>query len=467
MALAIDFLSVFLGGLLAFCLRFSWDAGADTMPYALFTCGLPFLWLLALRFCGAYGRNLIGVGSEEFRRVFNAGFVLISSVAILAYALQVNVARGYVIMALPFATVLDLAARYLLRKRLHARRAAGECMRRMIVAGHRDGVAELILQLRREPHHGMLPVGACTVDGTLEITPDGTPDGDAGPELIEGVPVHGGLGDVAMAMELVGADTVAVLSCPEMDGIALRRLAWQLEQSGTDLVVAPALMDVAGPRISIRPVAGLPLLHVDHPELAGSRHLLKAAFDRSVALAVLLLVGPLMGAVALAIRLTSQGDALFRQVRVGRNGREFVVLKFRTMVENAEALKQDLINESEGGLFKIRQDPRITKVGAFLRRHSLDELPQLFNVLRGDMSLVGPRPPLLEEVASYGDGDVRRRLVVKPGMTGLWQVSGRSDLSWEESVRLDLRYVENWSLALDLQIMWKTWSAVIKGSGAY
>jgi len=261
---------------------------------------------------------------------------------------------------------------------------------------------------------------------------------------------------------------VAVLACPEMDGVALRRLAWQLERDDVELVVAPALMDVTGPRISIRPVSGLPLLHVEHPELDGGRQVVKDLFDRVMALVALVVLSPLLLVVALLIKFTSEGPVLFRQTRVGRDGREFTVLKFRTMVVDAEARKTELLvhNEHDGVLFKIRKDPRITPIGRKLRRYSLDELPQLINVLRGDMSLVGPRPPLPEEVARYG-GDVYRRLAVKPGLTGLWQVSGRSDLSWEESVRLDLRYVDNWSLALDLLILWKTWSAVVRGSGAY
>jgi exopolysaccharide biosynthesis polyprenyl glycosylphosphotransferase len=280
--------------------------------------------------------------------------------------------------------------------------------------------------------------------------------------------VLGDFSEAALVVNWTSADTVAVLACPEMDGFALRRLAWQLEKDDTDLVVAPALTDVAGPRTSIRPVAGLPLLHVDHPELTGVRQLVKSLFDRLVALIAVVVLSPVLVIVPIAIRMTSPGRALFKQTRVGKDGQEFTVFKFRTMVPDAERRKVDLLerNENDGVLFKIKNDPRITGIGAWLRRYSLDELPQLFNVLRGDMSLVGPRPPLPEEVARYGD-DVRRRLVVRPGMTGLWQVSGRAELSWEESVRLDLRYVENWSLSLDLQILWKTWSAVARGSGAY
>ena len=269
------------------------------------------------------------------------------------------------------------------------------------------------------------------------------------------------------------ADTVAVLACPEMAGSRLRQLAWDLEKTGTDLCVAPALLDVAGPRTTIRPTAGLPLLHMDHPEFSGARLVVKGIFDRVFALLALVLLAPVFAVLALAIKLDDGGPALFKQTRVGRDGRRFSVVKFRTMVPDAEALKATLALQiqptgiqQDSLLFKIKDDPRLTGVGRRLRRWSLDELPQLLNVLAGDMSLVGPRPALPEEVARYGDL-VRRRLVVKPGMTGLWQVNGRSDLSWDESVRLDLRYVENWSLVLDLQILWKTCAAVARGSGAY
>jgi exopolysaccharide biosynthesis polyprenyl glycosylphosphotransferase len=225
---------------------------------------------------------------------------------------------------------------------------------------------------------------------------------------------------------------------------------------------------VAGPRTTIRPVAGLPLLHMDHPEFTGVRRIIKEAFDKLAALAALVLAAPLLALLALIIRLDDGGPALFRQTRVGKDGRTFSVCKFRTMVRDAEARKAELAdrNQQQGPLFKIRQDPRITRAGSWLRRWSLDELPQLLNVIAGDMSLVGPRPALPGEAAVYGD-HVRRRLAVKPGMTGLWQVNGRADLSWDESVRLDLRYVENWSFMLDLQILWKTSAAVIRGSGAY
>ncbi|MFF0309434.1 sugar transferase [Streptosporangium sp. NPDC004379] len=422
---------------------------------ALLGLGLALAWPFSLAIAGAYRRRAHGEGTEEFRAVFDGGVGLTAAVAIGAYATQTTIARSFVMAMFPLALLLTILFRYRMRKRLHRRRSTGEYMRRVVAVGHRESVLDLVMQFRRQPHHGMRVVAACLP------APAKTAD-------VDGVPVLGGFTDVAEVVTKAEADAVAVLACPELDGAALRRLAWGLEDARTDLFVAPALMDVAGPRISIRPVAGMPLLHVEHPEFDGAKHLAKSLFDRAGAAAALLLLAVPMLVISVLIRATSPGPALFRQVRVGRGGREFRVVKFRTMVVDAERRKVELTshNEFDGVLFKIRNDPRITRVGAFLRRYSLDELPQLLNVLRGEMSLVGPRPPLPDEVAQYG-ADVRRRLVVRPGMTGLWQVSGRSDLSWEESVRLDLRYVENWSLMLDLQILWKTWSAVTGGEGAY
>jgi exopolysaccharide biosynthesis polyprenyl glycosylphosphotransferase len=352
-------------------------------------------------------------------------------------------------------TLFDLGSRYAIRKRLHRRRASGQCLLNVVAVGHELAVADLVTELGRDRYHGLTVVGACVVR-----------PGEC--DEVAGVPVYGGLDDVTAAVKAFGADTVAVLACPEMGGIRLRALAWELEKTGTDLCVSPALLDVAGPRTTIRPTAGLTLLHVDHPQLSGFRLVVKGLFDRCVAGAALVLLSPLMGALAAAIWLSDRGPALFTQVRVGKDGHAFRIFKFRTMVVDAEQRREQLLesNDFDGVLFKLRKDPRVTAVGAHLRRWSIDELPQLINVFLGHMSLVGPRPALPGEAAAYAD-HVRRRLVVKPGLTGLWQVNGRSDLSWEESVRLDLRYVENWSFVLDLQIMWKTISVLVRGSGAY
>ena len=450
----VDICCALVAGLVAFEARFGVVAyGASS--YLLFSLALPLIWVAAVGIAGGYDSRFIGVGSDEFRRVLNAGVGLTAAVAIAAYASNVGVARGYVVLALPTVTVFDLVARLALRKRLHTFRSLGSCMRKVVIVGHRDVAADLTAALHRNTYHGLSVVAACLT-------------GPGQHRDIEGIPVVAGLGTVIDVVQKYDADTVAVLACPEMSGVGLRELAWDLERAGTDLCVAPALLDVAGPRTTIRPVAGLPLLHMDHPEFSGWRRVIKAAFDRIAAAAALLLLSPLLVTVGAIIRIHDGGPALFRQVRVGQDGRTFTLYKFRTMVVDAEAQRPRLeaSNESSGLLFKMRRDPRVTPVGAWLRRWSLDELPQLINVMLADMSLVGPRPALPSETDKYGD-HVRRRLAVKPGLTGLWQVSGRSDLSWDESVRLDLRYVENWSFMLDMQILWKTWSAVTRGSGAY
>jgi exopolysaccharide biosynthesis polyprenyl glycosylphosphotransferase len=281
------------------------------------------------------------------------------------------------------------------------------------------------------------------------------------------VPV-GGLDDVVRLAAQVGAETVAVTSASETAAQYLRELSWQLEGTGMELLVAPGLIEVAGPRLHIRPFEGLPLLAVEQPRFEGWQRMVKTGVDRLLALLALLVLSPVLVGIALAVRASSPGPVLFRQERIGVNGQPFTMLKFRSMVVDADGQVDQLRqgNISDGLLFKLREDPRVTPVGRWLRRLSLDELPQLLNVVGGSMSLVGPRPPLPREVARY-DSSVSRRLLVKPGLTGLWQISGRSDLPWEEAVRLDLRYVENWSLALDTKIIWKTFSAVLRARGAY
>jgi exopolysaccharide biosynthesis polyprenyl glycosylphosphotransferase len=443
-----------LAGLLAYAVRFG-DLNHRFLYLLTSIILLPAAWLAIIALIDGYDARFIGVGSDEFRRILNAGLIITAGVAIISYAAKADLARGYVAVAFPTLTILDLVSRYALRRNLHRRRMLGDCMQKVVVVGYPDVVADLTTQLRREAYHGLSVVAACLAGPGSEAE-------------VNGIPAVYGLDDVPNVVDAFGADTVAVLSCPEMSGIRLRQLAWELEKTGTSLCVAPALLDVAGPRTTIRAAAGLPLMYMDHPEFTGVPRVLKAVFDRAVASAALLVLSPLMAGIAIAIKLSDGGPALFSQLRVGMDGSTFRIYKFRTMVADAEHQKIELLslNETGGVLFKIRADPRVTRIGGWLRRWSLDELPQLFNVLNGDMSLVGPRPALPEEADLYGD-HVRRRLAVRPGITGLWQINGRSDLPWEEAVRLDLRYVENWSFMLDLQILWKTWSAVGSGTGAY
>ena len=451
-AVICDFAIALFSSAMAMQVRFG---GHVTIEYAVFSLVFPLLWVLTLWLFGAYDDRYVGIGSDEFRRVLNAGVSLTAGIAIVSYAVNTELSRAYLLLTMPTVTILDLIVRWTMRKRLHRQRTLGRFMATVLAVGPEPAVADLVTELRRDSHHGLTVMATCLTGAWDNRT-------------VAGVPVVGGLDEVAVAVRRCGVDTVAVLSCNEIDGVTLRQLAWELEKTGTDLCVAPALLDVAGPRTTIRPIAGLTLLHVDHPELSGPRKALKEIFDRVVAGIALILLSPLFAALAVAIRLSDNGPVLFTQPRAGKEGRIFKIYKFRTMVVDAEQRRAELRAniESDNLLFKMRRDPRVTAIGARLRKWSVDELPQLINVIRGEMSLVGPRPHPLDEAARYAD-HVRRRLVVKPGLTGLWQVSGRSDLSWEESVRLDLRYVENWSFALDLQILWKTFSVIFRGSGAY
>ncbi|BCJ49707.1 polyprenyl glycosylphosphotransferase [Actinoplanes sp. NBRC 14428] len=445
---------------LALVVRFG-STGAEPYMrgYLLLTFIMPIAWILCLTVNRAHEPRHLFVGTDEYARVFRSGLALTAGLAIVSFAFDLRLARGYVSIALPLAIVVDLGARYMFRQALHRSWARGERLHRVILVGHERAVADMTRRLRRERHHGLGVIGACLPPGPRRdgFTP-GLP------------PIYGTFDGVASAVIRAHADTVVVLSCPEIDGTALRQLAWQLERDDIDLIVASTLVDVAGDRTTIRPVDGLPMLHVEHPRLKGSARIVKAVFDRVGALLLLLAAAPLLVAIAAIVRLgrDARGPAIFRQERVGKDGRPFMLYKFRTMHVDAEARLAELrnLNDHDGMLFKMRNDPRVTPIGRWLRRFSLDELPQLVNVIKGDMSLVGPRPPLAGEVAGY-PADMRRRLVVKPGLTGLWQVSGRSDLSWEESIRLDLTYVENWSLAMDLAILARTVSAVVRSSGAY
>lgn len=455
-AVVVDMFSMLIATMLAVDIRFlsqsHWPAA-----YLIATFLLPILWVIAVAICGGYDLRFIGVGSDEFRKIFNTAIVVTASIAIASYLTHFQFAREYVAVALPTVTVVDLSARYLLRKRLHRQRVAGYAMQRVVAVGHPDSVINLISELSREPYHGLRVVGACLTGETEFFS------------ALSGVPVLGGIDEIIHAVGQLAADTVAVLACPELSGSRLRELTWELEKYGTNIFLAPTLLNIAEKRTTIRPIAGLPLLHMEHPRRVGSKILIKALFDRFAAGFALLLLSPVFLMIAMAIKKDDGGPIFFKQVRTGLNGEPFRVWKFRTMVIDADRIKARLLTQDEGNgaLFKMRKDPRVTRPGTWLRRYSLDELPQLINVASGEMSLVGPRPALLEETAKYDGTHMIRRIVVKPGMTGLWQVSGRSDLSLEDSMRLDVHYVENWSFFLDIQILWKTARAVLNGSGAY
>jgi exopolysaccharide biosynthesis polyprenyl glycosylphosphotransferase len=457
-AVLIDVVAASAGAVVAQIGRFGIAPNDRALAYWWGSLALPVLWVLAVLISRAYENRFLASSAEEYRRVINAAVGLIAGIAVVSYLMKTEFARGYVVLALPITMGISLLGRYTARRRLRRARKQGKYLQDVLVVGHEWAVLDLVAELRRNPDSGLNVVGACV------------PGGRGSRQMADmEVPVIGDLNQVVESVKRVGADVLAVTTCVEFGGPELRRVCWALENSDVEIVVAPALIEVAGPRLHIRPVAKLPLLHVEKPELTGARRVIKNVFDRSAAAAALLFFSPLLIVVALMIRLTSRGPALFRQTRVGSQGKPFTIYKFRSMYADAEARLNELQAQNErreGLLFKIKNDPRITPIGRILRRYSIDELPQLINVLKGDMSLVGPRPPLPVEVAQYSD-DVRRRLLVRPGVTGLWQISGRSDLEWVESVRLDLRYVENWSLIYDFEILWKTFYAVLRGAGAY
>lgn len=429
--------------------------------YLWLSVGLAVSWWVMLGAWNSRQSRILGAGPDEYKRVAAASLWLFGLIAIFSYVFRFETARGYVGVALPVGLIGLLLARWLLRQHLSLARQKGRSMSRLLLLGGPGAVAHLAASLRGAKHAGYLPVAAFT-PGEPTV-----PSVEAESRL----PILGNGTDtqaVLKAIDECQADAVAVSAGVGLHPQIIRHLGWELAARNVALIMAPALTDIAGPRIHTQQVAGLPLIHVTTPTLEGGQRVAKRLFDIVVAGLIIILSSPLMLIVAALIRADSRGPILFKQDRVGMEGKHFQMLKFRSMVIDAEdklaQLQQQ--NEGEGLLFKIKNDPRITRVGGVLRKYSLDELPQLFNILGGSMSLVGPRPPLPTEVEAY-EQDVRRRLLVKPGLTGLWQVSGRSNLSWQDSVRLDLYYVENWSLAGDLVIILRTVRAVFLSTGAY
>ena len=415
-------------------------------------------WLILLWLSRSREPGVLGSGSAEYSRVAHATGLAFGLLSIVFLVFQLPGMRLQLIITLPIGVVVLIAGRRQWRKWLIRERERGLCVSRAIVAGTREDVEYVIANLLNDPHHGYRVIGATTVEEGSEPVPvDG-----------QSFPVMGPIQSTAAYARESGADTIIVASTPRSDRDFVRRLAWELEGTAAELVLCNRLTDVAGPRLSLRPIDGLPLIQVKIPEFEGGVHAFKRAFDIVISILALIPVLLITPVIAILLKVDSPGPVFFRQTRIGRDGRPFAMLKFRTMNVDAEAQLAALQARDEGAgpLFKLRRDPRVTRVGAVLRRFSLDELPQFLNVLRGDMSIVGPRPPLPREVTDY-NGTVFRRLYIKPGITGLWQVSGRSDLSWDESVRLDLRYVENWSLTTDLMIMWRTAKIMVAPKGAY
>lgn len=461
---ASDVVAVSVAMAVAYLVRFDPARGTTVSgnfspSYLSLSAGLAIAWLAALGLVHSRHRRVVGTGAEEYHLVFAATWRLFALVAIVAYLLKMQIGRGYLAVAAPLGLALLIAGRYFWRLWLHRRRDHGEFRSGVLVIGHRAKAARLIDEVNHAPHAGYTVVGVCVPSG--EVAPD---------EEILGVPVLGSIEEAAEAARLVGASAVAVSGADAVTSEAVRQLGWDLEGTGTDLALTLALLDVAGPRVHLSPVSDLPLMYVDEARFSGSRYVLKSVFDWVTALLITLVLAPLLLVVAVLVATTSAGPVLYAQQRVGKDGRPFRMYKFRSMRRGADAMLDDVLAaegaDGVGIYYKPKHDPRVTRIGRVLRRYSLDELPQLFNVLNGTMSLVGPRPQVDAEVAQY-DRRASRRLLVKPGLTGLWQVSGRNDLPPDEAIRLDVRYVENWTMFGDLLIMARTVKAIFAAGGAY
>jgi exopolysaccharide biosynthesis polyprenyl glycosylphosphotransferase len=415
-------------------------------------------WMLANVVMGTYARAHVGAGTMEYARICSAAGITAGVIGIISYLTKFNLSRGYFVLLFLIGVPLLLLWRWLARRLVHRAHAHGHLLTRVLISGSASHIDEVAAVLDRESWLGYRIVGA--------LVPPSTPALVTTPR---GVPVVGATGRTADAVRREKVDLVVFTEGAFPSAVDFRRIAWDLEGHHVQMAVVPSLSDISSGRMTMRPVGGVPLVHVEQPQSLEASRGLKRMFDVVGASVLLVLALPLMVVCAILVKVGDGGPVLFRQTRVGRDGEFFECLKMRSMVVDAEAQLSGvthLTSDPESLLFKARRDPRVTAVGAFMRRFSIDELPQLFNVISGDMSLVGPRPALPAEVRRY-QPDVQRRLHVRPGMTGLWQVSGRSDLSWDDTVRLDLYYVDNWSIVQDLAIMAKTVHAVLRTHGAY
>ena len=415
-------------------------------------------WVAMIAGRGGYDRDLFGAGVDEYKRVIVASALTASLVGITCYLANYQLSRGFYLLAFVVGTPSVVLGRWLLRKVLTRARVQGHFRQRVLLVGSTDSVDDVAHVLQRETWLGYEVLGALT------------PSTELVEETLSGVPVVGNADEAAAVAVELDADLVVFAGGGASSSKVMRRHLYALESADIHVVVVPSMTDIARERVSVRPVAGLPLVYLRGPSTLDAARWGKRTFDVVGSSLLLLAFAPLMAFLAVRVRRHDGGPVLFRQERIGRSSERFSCLKFRTMVTDAEERRAELVEQlaydASQGLFKMKDDPRITRPGRWMRRFSLDELPQLWNVLRGDMSLVGPRPPLPLEVENY-DGMAARRLQVRPGMTGLWQVSGRSDLSWSETIRLDVYYVDNWSMLQDLMILTKTARAVVGSSGAY
>ncbi|MEV8147406.1 sugar transferase [Arthrobacter sp. NPDC080073] len=460
----VDAIVVFSVAAFAQVARFGFEnafviVGGFPVGYFPISLAIAGAWMVALGVYRSRDKQVVGIGPDEYKRVFSATIVLLGLLNMACVVFEIEIARGYVALVFPLGCLGLMASRWTLRRWLTRQRVHGHYLSRVLVLGAPEEVRYVINQIEKKSGPIYKVVGVA-LQGP-QLPPSLMVNGKA-------VPVVADIYSVVQAVAATDADAVIIAGQVEGGSTYIQELGWQLEESSTELILTTGLTNVAGPRIHSRPVEGLPLMHVELPQYGGAKHAMKRVLDIVLSAAAMVVLLPVFAVLAVLIRRDSPGPVIFRQERIGRRGQTFVMYKFRSMVETAE---QDLAallehNEGAGLLFKMEHDPRVTRVGKWMRHYSLDELPQFLNVFLGHMSLVGPRPPLQREVDGY-ERHVHRRLYIKPGLTGMWQINGRSELNWQDSVRLDLYYVENWSIVGDIIILWRTARAMIRPVGAY
>lgn len=436
-------------------------SGSSNLNYWSLTLIIGFAWWVSLGITRSRDHRVVGVGLDEYKRVIVASLTVFGFLAIGSYALQLETARGYVAIAFPVGLILLILSRKMLRMWLVEQRKNGDLIHGVVILGGASAVSYIYESLRSVPESGYRPLAAIRLVNLA--------DNESMSDLpIPVVRLSSNADEIAEELRKRNADALIVASGTNLTTDEIRHIGWALHERGIDMIVAPALTDIATFRLHTQPISGLPMIHVSAPTLTGTSAIAKRGFDILGSSVLILLLSPVLLLLAAAVKLSSPGAVFYAQERVGKGGQPFKMLKFRSMVVNADAQLKELL-EAQGTadkpLFKVEKDPRITRIGHALRQYSLDELPQLFNVFMGTMSLVGPRPQREAEVELY-DKAAHRRLMVNPGMSGLWQISGRSNLTWEESIRIDLYYVENWSLQGDFSILCRTFGAVLQKDGA-
>lgn len=470
---AVDVLVMLLS--LVICFAFNpgaYDTVTRAMPIWAFLLAYCVIGLLCLAFAGAYHRHVMAEGYELYTKLINAAIFTIVLASCVAFMLNLQLPRTALIIAPLVGLVCELVARWMMRCLLHHHRRRGECKYTTVIVGSSEGINRTLRLMRRNSALGYMPVAVCP------IAPDPRMDdayvvtnfvADPDIEGADKLRVLSFGSRFARTIERMGVQEVYIADVLSRDSKLLHAMSLAIESLGIELVISVSLADVGGHRLHLRNSAEQQVLIASLPQYRTTTYVIKRIIDIVLSAVALIVSSPIMLGVAIAIKLDDGGPVLFKQTRVGIHGKPFTMYKFRSMVTNAEEIKAKLAAESgqtDRFIFKLKDDPRITKIGKFIRKTSLDEFPQFFNVFKGDMSLVGPRPALPDEVARYGSL-YSTRLLVKPGITGPWQVSGRSDLSQEQSEFLDVSYIENWSITGDLAILAKTVMVVFRGTGSY